>query len=367
MLKICKGLADTLVMSNISLSTQQLLAQALAQLNSTKGDLAVSAVTPAKAVQALAASQSAQQNPITSQIQNQIRQLMANADSPVEAIRSIENALADNSVVKSPVTKSLLEQTLKQVQQRLINGQEFDAQKIKQLLTSSPMNTAQLTSAISASGLLGGLARLMQITLISRLANNQPAMSESMSNLFGSFLETASKTSKAQIAQSAKDINSLDQKHQILQQLQRIFSQHHANKLLSAEQNIQGQDSLYYILPSAVGQLQKDIEVLIKREDADNAENKANASQNKTWQLTMKLPVGEQGELLTKVKLNDNELEINFYASNNQLKNRVSEYVPMLVKRLEILGVCISSTQCQIGKIPDSLMTRPYQLFQTRA
>lgn len=354
-------------MSNVSLSTQQLLTQALAQLNSVRGDSAVRAVAVDNTISALAASQSASQNPINNQIHNQIRQLMAHADSPSEALRAIESALSDSSAIKSHATKALLEQTLKQLQQGLINGQSSDAQKLKQLLTSSPINTAQLTSAISTSGLLGGLSRLLQITLVARLVKNQPATSESVSNLFSSLFEASSKTSKSQPLQSAKDINALEQKHQILQQLQRLFSQHHANKVLSAEQTLQGQDTLYYVLPSAIGEARKDIEILIKRHDDKESKNKADPSQNKVWQLTMKLAVGELGELLTKVKLNQSELEINFYASSEQLKHRVSDFTPMLVSRLKSLGVCVSSTQCQLGKIPDSLMTRPYQIFETQA
>lgn len=360
-------------MSNISLSTQQLLTQALTQLSNASGS-AVRAPATEVAAQHLAAGQSILQNPINNQsqiqneIQNLIRRLMAHADSPSEALKAIENALADNSIVKSPATKSLLEQTLKQLQQGLINGQS-DAQKIKQLLTSSTLNITQtqLTASISASGALGGLSQLLQVALLSRLAKNQPAMAEGVSSFLSSLFEPASKVTKSQISQSVKEINLLEQKHQILKQLQRIFSQHQSNKLLSAEQNLQGQDTLYYVLPSGIGGTRQDTEVLIKRDSGNNSKKEPNTAKNNIWHLTLRLVVGELGEMLTKVKLNETELEIDFYASNDQLKNRVNDYTPLLVKRLRAFGINLSTTQCQLGKIPDSLMTKPYQLFETQA
>ena len=81
----------------------------------------------------------------------------------------------------------------------------------------------------------------------------------------------------------------------------------------------------------------------------------------------MKLVVADLGELLTKVKLNESKLEIDFYASNEVLKNRVNDCTPLLIKRLAAFGISLSATACQLGKIPDSLMTKPYQLVQTQA
>jgi hypothetical protein len=130
---------------------------------------------------------------------------------------------------------------------------------------------------------------------------------------------------------------------------------------------IQGQETFYYNLPSALGGTIKDIELLIKREDNDIEEPSADESSNKTWQLTMKLAVGELGELLTKAKLRADTLEINFYASNEAVKIQVMNYLPLLRRKFDSLGIEVSKSHCQLGKIPDTLQQRPHHMFQAKA
>ena len=127
------------------------------------------------------------------------------------------------------------------------------------------------------------------------------------------------------------------------------------------------QETFYYNLPSALGGTIKDIELLIKREENDKENTSAEGKSNKTWQLTMKLAVGDLGELLTKAKIRANTLEINFYASNDTVKIQVMNYLPLLRRKLDSLGIEVSKSQCQLGKIPDTLQQRPHHRFQTKA
>ncbi len=96
---------------------------------------------------------------------------------------------------------------------------------------------------------------------------------------------------------------------QLMKEIARLFSGHQENKLGNVEQMIQGQETFYYNLPSALGGTFKDIELLIKREEHNKENPSADEQSNKTWQLTMKLAVGKIGEILTKAKLRENTLE----------------------------------------------------------
>jgi flagellar hook-length control protein FliK len=163
------------------------------------------------------------------------------------------------------------------------------------------------------------------------------------------------------------DLLQLDQKHQLIKEIGRLLSGHQTSKLANAEQMIQGQETFYYNLPSALGGNLKDVELLIKREENDKENASTQDQNNKTWQLTMKLAVGELGELLTKAKLRSDTLEINFYASNKDVKIQVMNYLPLLRRKFDSLGIEVSKSQCQLGKIPDTLQQRPYHMFQAKA
>ncbi len=310
-----------------------------------------------------------QKQPISQQISDIIRRIMPQTVSPSQAILQLEKALADPAIVKEPTTKAVIEQLVKTIQQSLPQGKDTDAGQIKQALIPPPliMTNTQVSQASQPQGLIGGLITLLQVTLAARMTKTQPQHTERLAQAISSIVGGASKPTAAQSTRTMNDISQMDQKHQLLKQVGQILSQHQFSKLSSAEQNIQGQDSFYYILPSGSGDAKKDIELLIKREpESSNKQNK-NDSKIATWHLTMKLDIGDVGQILTKAKLNDMTLELDLYTSNKEVKDRVLNYLPLFKKRLESLGIEVTKTQCQLGKIPSQLQQRPYQIFETQA
>ncbi len=302
-------------------------------------------------------------------IQNMLRFLNAKAENPSQNLAAIEDAVRDVSMTSSSLTKALLTQIAKQSGITLTTTNRFDVESIKQLLspTSINLSATQLFSAQPNAGLIAGLVRLIQLTLTAKTANTQANKAEFFSQLVGSILTKVQPITKSQASNSMNELRQLDDKHQLLRQLASFLAQHQLAKLQSAEQTFQGQDTLYYVFPSANGNVKHNIEVLIKKEQQDQAKTKDKTANNKVWQLSMKLPLGDLGDGLAKVKLNQNELEIDFYTSTEQLKSRIVSLQPLLIKRLEALGLQIKRAQCQMGKIPESLCIRPYQLFETQA
>lgn len=169
----------------------------------------------------------------------------------------------------------------------------------------------------------------------------------------------------AQPSRAIQELNQLDQRQQLLAQLKILLSNHQQNKVANVESRIQGQDSFYYIFPS-LSQPQNPVELLIKREQ-NKKENKHVESSSKTlWNITMKLDIGDSGQVLAKSKIDKNTLSIDLYASNDVVLKRIGDTLPYLQKRLTSLGLVVENTSYQRGNIPDSLKVRPHQIFETR-
>ena len=305
-----------------------------------------------------------------------LRVVQARAEHPSESLNRLASALNDTQFIEEPAVKNIKEQVLEQIKQNIPQGKEQDAGQIRQLLTNQALSLSatQIISPVAGQGMLSGLVTLIQISLASRFARNQPQQGEKVSQglnaLFSSDpISFAGKTqSSAPVSpKGLSEFAQLEQKHQILREISRFFAGHQSSKISNAEQLLQGQDSFYYTLPSAFSNKLQDIELLVKREnDTSKDEQNEGAANNRIWHLTMKLSAGDLGELLTKAKLRQGTLELDFYTSNEQTKHQVMNYLPLFNKRLTALGIEVTKSQCQLGKIPDTLRQRPYQLLQTQ-
>ena len=305
-------------------------------------------------------------------IQRLLRVVQAKAEAPAITLQSVEKALVDPEFFKGPSeqpSKNVVEQVLQQIKQALPQGKEQDVNQIRQLLTSPALNLSalQLINPTSSQGFMSGLVTLLQMSLSARLTRNQSGHTEHITARLNNVLSGTSKVKPGVTSKAMSEMSQLEQKHQLIKEIGRLFSDHQTNKLSNAEQMIQGQETFYYNLPSALGGAITDIELLIKRQENDKKSTPADEKSNKTWQLTMKLAVGELGELLTKAKLRSDTLEINFYASNETVKVQVMNYLPLLRRKLDSLGIEVSKSHCQLGKIPDTLQQRPYHMFQAKA
>ncbi|GAA0855901.1 flagellar hook-length control protein FliK [Aliiglaciecola litoralis] len=350
-----KSVASTITQPNIGLSESV--------------EAKIAAATPANKL-AVADLPNAQKQVVQQQISDIIRRLMPQAGSPSDSLAQIEKGLADISLFKDPASKVIIEQLAKQLQQVSVQGKDADANQIKQLLTQAaqPITSVQLTQPVNQQqGLMSGLIALVQVVLAARLGRAQPQSSERLSQVMNTLTGVSNTAPTSQPQRSINEVHLLEQKHQLLKQLGRLFAQHQTAKLTSAEQMLQGQEALYYVLPSGTGDNRRDVELLIKRELEHKEQSTKKDSKNTIWHLTMKLDVGDIGQILSKATLRDMTLELDFYTSNETVKELVFNYLPLFKKRLESLGIEVAKTQCQLGKIPEQLHSRPYQMFETKA
>jgi hypothetical protein len=302
-----------------------------------------------------------------------LRVVQARAELPSQSLMRIFGALADPQLANEPSIQQLSEQLGLQVKHALPQGKEQDASHIRQLLTQPTLslNPLQILTPVPGQGLLGGLLALVQISLASRLAHSQPShiqrLADALSPLAIGESSSTVKTPSPISPKGLSEFAQIEQKHQLLKELSRLFAGHQTSKLGNAEQLLQGQDTFYYTLPSAFGDNVRDIELWVRRERQSPEEQaQKGESKNRQWHLTMKLSVGEQGELLTKAKLKHDNLEINFYTSNESTRDQVLNFLPLLKKRLTALGIDLAKSTCQLGKIPPNLQQKPYHLVQTK-
>jgi hypothetical protein len=305
-------------------------------------------------------------------VQSLLRIVQPKSEAPAITLQSIEKALVDDDFFKGATEKSsklLVEQVLQQIKQSLPQGKEQDANQIRQLLTAPALNlsASQMLTPAPSQGLMSGLVTLLQMSLSARLARSQSRQSEHIISTLNNVLNNIGHVKPDVSIKALNDMSQLERKHQLMKEIGRLLSGHQTNKLSNAEQMIQGQETFYYNLPSALGGSFKDIELLIKREDSNKEAQSSDEQSNKMWQLTMKLAVGKIGEILTKANLRENTLEIHFYASNEAVKIQVMNYLPLLLRKLDSLGIEVSKSNCQLGKIPDTLRQRPNHVFQAKA
>jgi hypothetical protein len=306
-------------------------------------------------------------------LQNLLRVSQPKAELASTVLSNIDKILNDPANFKGfseSTTQNWLKQLSQEITQVLPQGKEQDASQIKQLMTAPPLSTSsvQLVTPPASQGLLSGLITLLQVSLAARLMRNQPSQAERIAQILPSLFSDTSKTgSTPNPAKAMQEFSQLEQRQQLMREIGKLLSDHQTNKLKNAEKLLQGQETFYYNLPSVFGGVFKNIELLIKREEQKDQQSEQSANQTQNWQLTMKLGVGELGELLTKAKLRPDQLEMDFYASNAAVLKQLMNFLPLLKRRLDALGIEMTKSQCQLGKIPDTLDERSYHIFKAKA
>lgn len=315
---------------------------------------------------------------IPEKLAQQITQLTKNAFVSSESAtinrQSLDAMLT--AMVKSPdmPLKQLGEQ-LRQAVLPLVTRQP-DPTQIQQLLQmpALPVTTQSIAQAQPTNSMVNGLVALFQLSLATRFnrgetsATGQDKLTQIMNTIVALNTPTGNKTNTTRIPpRSSTEFGQLEQRHQLLRSLTRILNGHQFSKLNQAESASQGQETLFYALPSLTNQAQRDIELLIRREPDEKSSTENDKGARHIWHLTMLLSAGDAGDVLAKCRLQEDELGLDLYTSTDELRIQVLEHLSQLKKRLAKFGLDVVSSQCQLGVIPDSLKPKPYQLLNTQA
>lgn len=222
-------------------------------------------------------------------------------------------------------------------------------QVLQQLQAASQFQPMQTQPALnSAAGALAAAIGLLLGRLSSNTASDKP---------------TAVGREKLQLL-----VNQLDkpQSSQLLKQLAGHSGQMQASQLANLEQAQQkpNEQQLFLTLPLLCGNESRLAELCIHEQPQPQSCHADKA--NHAWQLTMKFNLGEHGELLAKVRLQSNQLSMQFYTENPQVVSTAERFLPLLKDRFKVQGLQVDEISCQQGRIPAHLYQQGNQLLQVR-
>lgn len=223
-----------------------------------------------------------------------------------------------------------------------------------------------LTSPIAASNFVQGLVALLQLSLAGRALSRQPSLKAQIDSPDSIISKTITNSSGSVLSSRvAQDVANLDSRTNLLANLKTLLANHQHSKVAQAETRVQGQDSFFYALPS-VTQHYAPAELLVQREPDRQHEKEGKGGERRLWNVTMKLDIGDAGQLLAKSKIDTDTITIDLYTSNETVLTRVADTLPFLERRLADLGLNVEKMSFQRGHIPETLNKRPHQIFETR-
>lgn len=285
----------------------------------------------------------------------------AGGDNISEPLKLTESPAIGNSAIEAE------KQSTNQNSSQTTATQDLPS-RLHSILTTNALLTTpiNLTSPASNSNFVQGLVALVQLALAGRAMQRQP----SLKSLIDAPESVVSKTlsnigSTAQPSRVTQDLSQLDSRQQLLSQLKTLLANHQQSKISSVDSRIQGQDSFYYVLPS-MSQYQSPAELLIHREQERKQTDKKAENGRALWNVTMKLDIGDTGQVLAKSRIDKSSITIDLYASNEVILRRIADTMPYLTRRLTSLGLEVEKSSFQRGQIPETLKTRPHQIFETR-
>ena len=265
-------------------------------------------------------------------------------------------------------TKSSTPNTQHNTQATQNNADASIASRIHALINAPAIAVTPLTltSPIAASNFVQGLVALLQLSLAGRALSKQPSPKAQIDSPDSIISKTITNSSGTVLSSRvAQDVANLDSRTNLLANLKTLLANHQHSKVAQAETRVQGQDSFFYALPS-VTQHYAPAELLVQREPDRQHEKEGKGGERRLWNVTMKLDIGDAGQLLAKSKIDTDTITINLYTSNETVLTRVADTLPFLERRLADLGLNVEKMSFQRGHIPETLNKRPHQIFETR-
>ncbi|WP_189403091.1 flagellar hook-length control protein FliK [Alteromonas halophila] len=242
-------------------------------------------------------------------------------------------------------------------------------EQIKALLNATPLplSSPVLSRPGSGNDFVSALVTMLQFSLAGRAINRQPSLArqaDRADSVLTRSMTGATTNTNGTASRVAMDMSQLDSRGMLTQSLKTLLSGHQQARLTNADNRLQGQDSVYYMLPTTGTETQPP-EILIRRDQQGHSTEQHAGSATRNWHLTMKLDIGEAGELLAKSRINGETIELDLYASSEQLLALVADTLPFFTRRLEANGLDVGRTSFQLGKVPATLKAQPHHIFET--
>ncbi|MDX5407706.1 MAG: flagellar hook-length control protein FliK [Chromatiaceae bacterium] len=93
------------------------------------------------------------------------------------------------------------------------------------------------------------------------------------------------------------------------------------------------------------------------------ADGKQDGSKRTMWQLTMRFNLQQLGAMLVIARLQQQQLQLQFYTEQPQALALTEQFLPILKDRCKMQGLDVHQAECVLGKIPESLLPRANSLL----
>ena len=209
---------------------------------------------------------------------------------------------------------------------------------------------------------LGPLAGALQLILGSKasLSSNKlsPQLTKQLQKIIKPATTGRNSSGSSGLIQALQLLGNLTA-HKPLEEMLTSLSGHiqlYQHQSQEQSQNTQ-QQLLFFTLPTSDPTLPQVEGQIEQQTDNDDPANKS-------WQLTILLPIGDKAKLQAVATLQGKNVSIEMLSNNSDIVAKTRFYIDFLSERLKSLGLTTSQLSCKQGELPQSLIKRPNQLVE---
>lgn len=249
-------------------------------------------------------------------------------------------ATTDKSTIQTDLIRQILQEQLPLLQANIIH-----------------QNTSNALA--NNDSMMGGLLNLLSLRLLSKLDGELKNSLASLPSLRRALQGVTGPVNTLQARNTAAELDQLDANNELLKSLKNATARLHSNALRSTESTVQQQDALHFSLPNIMHPQQKDIELRIRAIN-DDERNQHPEPHQRSWLIDMRLDIGDEGDVLAKIKLTGEVIRLNLYASDQALMKKTNRLLPKLTARLSAFGMHVAEQQCYFSQNTDFAMNQRY-------
>jgi hypothetical protein len=252
--------------------------------------------------------------------------------------------LSTDPLASLPELPEPVQQLLQAVRHSQLDGAKVVPvqQLVLQLLSLLQFQPLQSQASMQTSG--GTLAVAIQLLLGHLLQKPVPAA------------QTPANQRLSQLVSALEP----QQASNLLRQLASHSSTLQQSQLASLDSNAQAQQQLILQLPLQQGGQSVFSQIQLEQREADS---KQDGSKQTLWQLTMRFDLQQLGAMLVIARLQQQQLQLQFYTEQPQALALTEQFLPILKDRCNMQGLDVQQAECVLGKIPESLLPRANSLL----
>lgn len=293
------------------------------------------------------------------------RPLQFNSNSTAAVVK------AAKPIMQTPLTQQLVQQAwrhllpLMPVQADTLASLPELPQAVQQILQLVRQSQPGADKVQSPQQLINQLTSLLQFQPLQPAPSAQTsggALAAAIQLLLGHLLQkplsAATQPANKPLAQLISQLEP-GQASNLLRQLAGHSSTLQQSQLATLDNNPQTQQLLLQ-LPIQQGGQSVFSQLLLEQREADG---KQQGEKQTLWQLTMKFDLKQLGQLMVVAKLQQQQLQLQFYTDEVQAKQQADKFLPLLSDRCKAQGLEVTQVECTLGKIPDTILPRANSLL----